>query len=81
MVISLKDWMRAVWIRKQAKLEYVLRSMKKAEMATGRSYMPERGRQMDKKAADWDRDNIRRPRARRMTIWSDEITKFGAKKQ
>lgn len=49
----------------------------KEEMAMGRSYMQETGRQMEK-VTDEDIDNVSKQRARQVARWRDEITKLGA---
>ena len=77
MGISLRDRKRAAWIREQTKVEDILKSIKKKKWQWAGHVCRRQDDRWTKKVTDWTINNLRRPRARPMTRWRDEIGKFG----
>ena len=77
MGISLRDRKRATWIREQTKVEDILKSIKKKKWQWAGHVCRRQDDRWTKKVTDWTINNLRRPRARPMTRWRDEIAKFG----
>lgn len=74
--VSLKDKKRATWIRQQTKVEDILKTIKKKKWQWAGHIYRRQDNRWTKKTAEWVIHDTKRPRARPMTRWRDEIAKF-----
>ena len=77
MGISLRDRKRSTWIREQTKVEDILKCIKKKKWQWAGHVSRRQDNRWTKNVTDWEITDTRRPRARPMTRWRDDIRKFG----